>query len=53
VGAGDKACDLRETLVAGALILIAIGFDIDEMNLIAPLANQPRSRPDAWNRGNS
>ena len=41
--AGDSACDLGKTLIPGALIFIALRFDIHEVNLIAPLTHQSRS----------
>lgn len=52
MGAGDKARYLREVLVPRTLIFVATRFHIYEMDLIAPLANQARSRSDDWNRRN-
>lgn len=45
--AGNQAGNLRETLVAGALVLAPVGFDIHQVNPIAPLANQSCSGTDA------
>jgi hypothetical protein len=41
--AGDQASDLRQTLISGASILIALGFDIDEVDLVLPLTDKPSS----------
>jgi hypothetical protein len=38
--AGNQAGNLRETLVAGAVVLVPVGFDTHQVNPIAPLANQ-------------
>jgi hypothetical protein len=45
-GPGDEAGDLREAPISRTLILIEIGFHIHKMNLIAPLSDEARARPD-------
>ena len=43
---------ISEALVAGAAILVAIGFYVHEMNLIAPLSDEARARPESGRGGN-
>jgi hypothetical protein len=49
-GAGDQASDLGEASIADASILVTPGFDINEMDLVLPLADKSRAGRDSSKR---
>jgi hypothetical protein len=49
-GAGNQTSDLRKTVISRASIFIALGFDIDEVDLVLPFPDETCARLDHSNR---